>query len=129
MIVDTSAVIAIVQEEPGFERLVRAMLSADSVGIGTPTLTETAIVLASRINQDPRPDLSRFMQESEMVEVPFGERHWREATEAFLRFGKGRHPARLNFGDCMSYAIARVADQPLLFVGNAFRQTDIEAAL
>lgn len=58
----------------------------------------------------------------------FGEQHWREALDAFRRFGKGRHPAALNLGDCLSYAAARVADYPLLFVGVDFFLTDIEAA-
>jgi ribonuclease VapC len=60
--------------------------------------------------------------------VAFGEPHWRAALEAFRRFGKGRHPAGLNFGDCLSYAVARVAGHPLLFVGNDFSCTDIEVA-
>ena len=60
--------------------------------------------------------------------VPFGELHFGAAVEAWLRFGKGRHPAALNFGDCMSYAVAKVANTPLLFVGEDFPQTDIEIA-
>ena len=61
--------------------------------------------------------------------VPFEAVHAREAREAFLRYGRGRHPAGLNFGDCLTYAVARVAGQALLFVGSDFRQTDLEPAL
>jgi len=129
MIVDSSAVVAIFLQEPGHERLLTALTAAPGAGIGTPTLAETSIVLAARLGRDPRPQLSRFLQELELVEVPFGERHWRRATEAYLRYGKGRHPAALNFGDCMSYATASLAAQPLLFVGNDFPQTDIEPAI
>lgn len=129
MILDTSAVVAIFLEEPGFEALEDAIAATEFVGIGTPTLTESAIVLASRLARDPRPTLRGFLHEFGLAEVAFGELHWRAATEAFLRFGKGRHPAGLNYGDCMSYATARVASQPLLFVGDDFRRTDIEAAL
>ena len=61
-----------------------------------------------------------------MTVVQFGEAYYAAAVEAWLRFGKGRHPAQLNFGDCMSYAIAKVADQPLLCVGEDFIKTDLE---
>ena len=60
--------------------------------------------------------------------MPFGPRHWEEAAIAFLRIGRGRHPAGLNFGDCLTYAVARLADRPLLCVGNDFRQTDLRMA-
>jgi ribonuclease VapC len=60
--------------------------------------------------------------------VPFDEGHWREALAAFIRFGKGRHPAGLNFGDCLSYATATIAAQPLLAVGEDFAKTDLVVA-
>ncbi len=60
--------------------------------------------------------------------IPFGDRHWREAFHGFLRYGKGRHPASLNFGDCMTYATAKLAAQPLLSVGRDFEKTDLERA-
>ncbi len=63
-----------------------------------------------------------------MTVVSFDERHWQLSLEAFERYGKGRHPARLNFGDCLSYATAKLAGQPLLCVGNDFAQTDVELA-
>jgi ribonuclease VapC len=73
-------------------------------------------------------ELARFVHEVGMSVIPFGDLHWREAVEAYTRFGKGRHPAALNFGDCLSYSVAKLAEQPLLFVGDDFTQTDIEVA-
>ncbi|MGH9075679.1 MAG: type II toxin-antitoxin system VapC family toxin [Acidimicrobiales bacterium] len=128
MIVDSSALIAVVMQEPGFETLVSTLVGAESTGIGTPTLTETGIVLAARLGSDCQGLLLRLLEEFEIAEVPFGERHWREALRAWSRFGRGRHPANLNFGDCMSYAVARLAGEPLLFVGNDFAATDLRAA-
>jgi ribonuclease VapC len=72
--------------------------------------------------------LARFLDELRVTTVPFAEPHWREALDAFLRFGKGRHQAALNLGDCLTYAIAKVAGLPLLFVGDDFDRTDIERA-
>jgi ribonuclease VapC len=69
-----------------------------------------------------------FLQEFGVATIAFGDVHWREALEAYRRFGKGRHRAALNFGDCLSYAVAKVARQPLLCVGSDFRYTDIEIA-
>jgi ribonuclease VapC len=66
--------------------------------------------------------------ESTISAVPFGDAHYGTAVEAWLRFGKGRHPAGLNFGDCLSYATARLAGQPLLCTGEDFSKTDIEIA-
>ena len=128
MIVDTSAVVAIFLKESGYERLVARLSEPDNAGMGTPTLAETGIVLMARLGMDPRGLLARFIQEFEIVEVPFGDAHWREAVEAYQRFGKGRHPASLNFGDCMTYATAKLADQPLLFVGSDFAHTDLDVA-
>jgi ribonuclease VapC len=63
-----------------------------------------------------------------IVVVPFDMAHWEAAAQAFIRYGKGRHPAALNYGDCMTYATAQLAERPLLYIGNDFAQTDIEAA-
>ena len=128
MIVDSSALIAIITKEPGYDTLIEKLLSSPSAGIGTPTLTETGIVLTSRLGFDAGDLLARVVAAFEIVPVPFGEDHWREAVRAYVRYGRGRHPARLNFGDCMAYAIARLAGEPLLFVGTDFGLTDLEAA-
>lgn len=128
MILDTSAVLSILFAEPGFERLLDRILAADLVGIGTPTLSETGMILVSRLGPDGRGVLERFLDELGVVSVPFGDEHWRAAVDAFDRFGRGRHRASLNFGDCLSYATARLAGQPLLYLGEDFAGTDIEAA-
>jgi ribonuclease VapC len=128
LILDTSAVVAVIRRETGSDDLLERMDDANHVGIGTPTLLETTVVLVRRFGPLGRAGLSRFLEEREVIAIPFGDRHWSAAGEAFIRYGKGRHPAALNFGDCMSYAIARVAGEPLLFVGNDFAQTDIVPA-
>ena len=92
-------------------------------------MAEASVVIRARLDVDPLPILDRMVRDFDLVVVEFEEQHWREASDAFARFGKGRHPAALNFGDCMSYAIARVAGDSLLFVGDDFRRTDIEPAL
>jgi ribonuclease VapC len=124
MILDTSAVVAIVMKEPGYEELLQRMASSDPA-IGTATLAETAIVLFAQLQRDARSLLARFLSEASIAIVPFGESHYGAAVDAWLRYGKGRHPAALNFGDCLSYAVARLANEPLLFVGDDFAQTDI----
>jgi ribonuclease VapC len=128
VIVDTSALVAITFAEPGYEQLIAKLAGAPSAGIGTPTLAETGVVLAARLGQDSRDLVVRLLDEFSIEEIPFGDRHWREAVDAYLRFGKGRHKARLNFGDCLTYAVARLANEPLLFVGDDFPETDLEPA-
>lgn len=128
MIVDTSAVVAVVIQEPGYEALLEKMTHADRLGIGTPSLTETAIVLSARLGSDARGLLARLLDEGTISTVPFADVHFGVALDAWLRFGKGRHAAALNFGDCMSYAIAKVAREPLLCTGDDFLRTDLELA-
>lgn len=125
MIVDASALLAIVFREPGHEELIDRLLEDDVSAAGTPTLAEAGIVLQARLGADADGLLERLLDEFGIQEIPFGEIHWREAVDAFRRFGKGRHPAALNFGDCMTYAVARLTAEPLLFVGDAFARTDL----
>lgn len=128
MILDTSVVVAIAIREQGFEALLDKLLLDPHVGIGAPTLTETGIVLSARLQRDARGLMARFLHEASIRVVPFGDSHYTVALEAWLRFGKGRHPASLNFGDCMSYATAKLADQPLLCSGDDFTKTDLVLA-
>jgi ribonuclease VapC len=128
MIVDSSAILAVVFREPGYEAILERLEATSTAAAGAPTLAETAIVLSARLRRDARGLFERLLQELRIQSVPFSEEHWRTAHDAYLRFGKGRHPARLNFGDCLSYATAKLADQPLLFVGSDFAKTDIAAA-
>jgi ribonuclease VapC len=128
VIVDSSAVVAILLEEPGHEDLVAKLGAARTAAIGAPTLTECGIVLTARLGARGRVLLNEFVARFGLIEVPFGERHWRVALDAYETFGKGRHPASLNFGDCMSYAVARVANRPLLCIGNDVSRTDLPLA-
>lgn len=125
MIVDSSAIVAIFLREPGHGTLAEAIAAGSAVAVGAPTLAEAGIVLTARLRADARPLLARFVQECSIEVIPFGEEHWREALDAFFRFGKSRHPASLNLGDCFSYAVASLAEQPLLCTGGDFRKTDL----
>lgn len=128
MIVDSSAIIAILLEETGHESLVRRLLATERKGVAASALFESLIVLAGRTSRSALEVLERFVQQFDLTVIPFSSDHWRAASAAFLRFGKGRHPAALNFGDCMSYATAKLADRPLLYVGEDFGKTDVRAA-
>ncbi|HYX85677.1 MAG TPA: type II toxin-antitoxin system VapC family toxin [Gaiellales bacterium] len=125
MILDTSAIVAVLTEEPDAPRILAALASADDVGIGAPTVVETGIVLTARLGAVGRSLLSRFLEESEAEVLAFTPEHWSRGVDAFSRFGKGRHRAGLNFGDCLTYAIAAVARRPLLCVGQDFAETDL----
>jgi ribonuclease VapC len=128
LILDSSAIVAVIRGEQPRDHLLEAIESAPQVGIGAPTAVESAIVLVNRFGLVGRLALSRFLEKNGVVSIPFDDRHWTLAAEAFIRYGKGRHPAALNYGDCMTYATARLAGAPLLFVGEDFAQTDLVAA-
>ncbi len=128
MILDSSAVVAVLFHEPGSDGLVDQITNCSAVGIGAPTLVETTIVCAHRLGRDARGLLARFLDEAALAVIPFSDAHASVATDAWLRFGRGRHPAALNYGDCLAYATAKVANQPLLCVGHDFPKTDLELA-
>lgn len=125
MIIDSSALVAIFLREKEADVLVSAIVTADVAGIGSPTAVETGLVLTARLQRNATGMLLRFFRETGIEIVPFTELHWQRAIDAYARFGKGRHPAALNFGDCMTYATAALARQPLLCVGDDFRRTDL----
>jgi ribonuclease VapC len=125
MILDTSAIIAILVREPEWDRLLAALENSVSIACGAPTLAETGIVLGNRYGFESA-KLHRFVQEFGVQTVPFGGEHWTQAVRAYERYGKGRHKANLNFGDCLSYSVAKLSRLPLLFVGNDFAETDLE---
>jgi ribonuclease VapC len=129
MTLDSSALIAILFSEPGYLELVDAILESDVVRVGAPTLVETAMVLAGRRGSPVGRELEGLVRELDVTVVPFGEAEWQRALEASNRYGRGRHPAGLNFGDCLAYATAAVAGDTLLFVGRDFRKTDVRPAL
>jgi len=125
---DSSVLVAVLFAEPGYLDLVDRMLEADHVRVGAPTLVETSLVVAGRRHAPTKGVVEGLVKELAITVVPFGEAEWRAATDAFTRFGRGRHPAALNFGDCLAYASAAVARDTLLFVGDDFAKTDIASA-
>jgi ribonuclease VapC len=129
MILDSSAVVAIARHESGFRELAEAIAGAPSVAISAGTWFELSIVLAASDLPDVDGFLGRFREQANLEITPFTAEHSAAALAAWRRFGKGNHPARLNFGDCISYATAKLAGESLLFVGDDFAQTDVEPGL
>jgi len=125
---DSSALIAVLFAEPGYLDLVDRILEADHVRVGAPTLVETSLVLAGRRRAASNNEVEGLVKELAITVVPFGEAEWHVAIDAFRRFGRGRHAAALNVGDCLAYASAAAAGDTLLFVGDDFAQTDIMPA-
>ncbi|MBN1945989.1 MAG: type II toxin-antitoxin system VapC family toxin [Bradymonadales bacterium] len=129
MVIDTSAILAILRQEPDARRYALA-IEGDPVRLASAaTLLEAWIVATSQVGEAGGGDLDELISELGVEVVPVTVDHLRLARTGFLRFGKGRHPAGLNFGDCFSYALAMAADEPLLFKGGDFGQTDVRAVL
>jgi len=128
MTLDSSALIAVLFAEPGYLDLVDRILEADHVRVGAPTLVETSLVLAGRRRTPAAGEVEGLVKELAVTVVPFGETEWQAAVDAFGRYGRGRHAAALNFGDCLAYASAAAAGDTLLFVGDDFARTDIVPA-
>ncbi len=128
MTLDTSALIAVLFSEPGHLDLVDRILEADTVRVGAPTLVETSLVYAGRRGRAGDRAVHDLIHELGVTVASFGETEWRLAADAFGRYGRGRHKAALNFGDCLAYATAAAAGDSLLFVGSDFRHTDVTAA-
>jgi ribonuclease VapC len=128
MILDTSAVIAILAGEADAGHYASLIEQDPTPRIGAPAVLEASIVLTRWFGEAAEPALDAFVRESGAEIVPFDLPQLRAAQEAYRRFGKGRHPAGLNFGDCMSYALARVCVEPLLYKGGGFARTDIASA-
>ena len=124
--IDTSVILAMALGEAEADRF-HAIVTAEEAAIGWPTLLEIRMVLAGRGFPNAAEIVRQLIDLPNLSAVPFGERHYRAAETAFDQFGKGRHPAGLNYGDCFSYALAKVSGQPLLFKGDDFGVTDIGA--
>ena len=125
MTIDSSALLAILLGESGAVDLVDQILEADTARVGAPTLVETAIVLSTRRGRPSMNEVTELIEELGVTIVPFDAIQMRAAADAFERFGRGRHKAALNFGDCLAYATAASARDSLLFVGQDFAKTDI----
>ena len=128
MVLDTSALVAIILGEPSAEVFGGLVVRSEAV-MAAPNVLEAHLVLRKYLGDDANPVITSFLAKLKVAVIPFGEEHSAEATRAFDRFGKGRHPAALNFGDCMAYALAKVSGQALLFADADFALTDIPAAL
>ncbi len=129
MIIDSSVLVAILHAEPGYVRYLDAILAADQAAVPAPNYLETCMVLAGRKTEAALDWLDSYIRESNISILPFTADHALVARQAFLRYGKGRHKAGLNFGDCIAYAAAKLEGMPLLFKGDDFSLTDIEPAL
>jgi ribonuclease VapC len=126
MVLDTSAILAILQDEPERRRFNEAVEAAETRSLSTASFVECSMILESRYGADGVRDLDLFIAKAQVSLVPVDEEQADLARRAFRKYGKGRHPASLNFGDCFSYALARALDEPLLFKGNDFPQTDVK---
>lgn len=128
MVIDSSAIVSILRDEPERTSFIRLIDEAPRRLVSAPTLLEMTLVLAGSHRADMLDELDALIVQADIEIIPFTADHAAVAREAFLRYGKGRHKAGLNFGDCIAYAAARLEMMPLLFKGDDFRLTDIEAA-
>jgi ribonuclease VapC len=129
MVIDSSALIAIISGEPEEREFRRAIEIATSRLLSASTRVETGIVALGRKGEAGLEQIEALLESLRIDVVPVSNDHAKHAIDAFRRFGKGRHPAALNFGDCFSYALAKATGAPLLFKGDDFSQTDIKRAV
>src|SRR5215471_21799130 len=128
MVIDTSALVAILLNEPE-RRAFNQQIAADEVRLlSAGALIETSIVIESRKGPSARAELDLFLATANITTVPVSVEHAEIARDAYRTYGKGKHPAGLNFGDCFSYALSSVRGEPLLYKGDDFGKTDIRSA-
>ena len=125
LVVDTSAAVAVILDEPGAAALVDALEAADRRIMGSPTLVELGLVLTSKIGPTASGIIDRFLRDAEIDLVDFDREMAERSVEGWRRFGKGRHPAALNMGDAFTFGVAVTLQGTVLCVGNDFAQTDI----
>jgi ribonuclease VapC len=128
MVIDTSAIIAILRSEPEAAALERTVVANPIRLVPATCVLEARMALVSRRGEHALAEIDLWLARIEADIVPVDADLVNVATQAWLTYGKGCHPAALNFADCFSYALAKRADEPLLFIGKDFSQTDIEAA-
>ena len=128
MIIDTSVLVAILDQEPEAERIVRTLASAPERTLSAANLVEVGIVMQARRGDDGARDLDLLLAKLRVEIVVVTASQADTARKAFRRYGRGRHPANPNFGDCFAYALAKEKSAPLPFNGNDFRQTDVMVA-
>ncbi|MGK6315582.1 type II toxin-antitoxin system VapC family toxin [Neorhizobium sp. DT-125] len=128
MVIDTSAIVAIFFNEPDAQHY-RERIADDPIRlVSAATLVEAAMVVESRFGEVGGAELDLWLHKAKVEVITVTAEHADQARRAWRRYGKGRHPVSLNYGDCFSYALASLTGEPLLFKGNDFKQTDIEAA-
>jgi ribonuclease VapC len=128
MVIDTSAIVASLRSEPEAAALEKAVVANHIRLVPATCVLEARMVLVSRRGEHALAEIDLWLARIEADIVPVDAHLVNVATQAWLTYGKGRHPAALNFADCFSYALAKRADEPLLFIGKHFSQTDIETA-
>jgi ribonuclease VapC len=128
VILDTSALVAVLFQEPEAENFARLILAADVCRLSVVNHLELAIVLERQARQDAARQAEAFLRAAAIVVEPVTLQQGALARQAYYDFGRGRHRARLNFGDCFAYALAKAMDEPLLFKGQDFVQTDVRVA-
>ena len=128
MIVDSSAILAILFAEPDAAVFAKAISEADACKISAATFVEVAVVVEAQTKDRGSRQLDAFLRRAGFVIEPVTEEQAHLARQAYSDFGRGRHPANLNFGDCFSYALAKASGEALLFKGNDFSKTDIVSA-
>jgi ribonuclease VapC len=130
MIVDSSVLIAIVRREDDREAYVRKLATTDGLAISASTMLESRIVAQRSGFDEAESDVLALIDDNSIEVVPFSENQQKIAADAHRKFGRGSgHPARLNFGDCFAYALAKERGEPLLFKGKDFAETDIVSGL
>lgn len=129
MVLDTSALLVLLLEEPEAEDFRIAVEEDATRLVSAATLLETALVIEARKGEPGGRELDTLIQKADVVIVPVEAEHVLEARRAYRRFGRGRHSAGLNFGDVFAYALARVSGESLLFKGDDFTKTDIARVL
>lgn len=127
MVIDTSALVAILQDEPERRAFNEAIEAAETRSMSTATFLETSIVIETRYGAEGLRNLDLLIAKAQIELVPVDVEQAHVARRAFVQFGKGRHPASLNYGDCFAYALAKVSGAALLYKGEDFSQTDIAA--
>lgn len=129
MIIDASAVLAILLAEADAERYAEAIHAADACRMSAANFLEAAIIIDNRVGTTAGRQLDNLLGRANIGIEPVTAAQARLARQAYLEFGKGNHPAALNFGDCFAYALAKAAGEPLLFKGEDFSRTDVHPVL
>ena len=126
MVIDTSAIMAVLLSEPEGDRLIAALEAEQTRLVSEATVVEASLVVLGRFGEAGESLLDRLLRTIGAEVVPVGDEQVAIARDAALRFGRGRHAAALNFGDCFSYALSIARNEPLLYVGDDFSRTDVE---